>query len=172
MNYGDYIRDINDWPKQGVVFKDITPLVADAKAFRSAISEMAEPYRNAGVTKVLGAEARGFIFGVAIAYELGAGFIPARKPGKLPYDTCSACYELEYGTDSLEIHSDSINENDVVLIVDDVLATGGTASAKADLVNELGAKIAGYAFFIELEFLHGREKLDPSIPYVSIEKVS
>lgn len=164
MNYEDYIRDIPDWPKQGVIFKDITPLLVDPKMFKAAVSDMVAPYRDKGVTKVLGAEARGFIFGAAIALELGAGFIPARKPGKLPYDTVSASYELEYGTDSLEIHADSLGSDDVVLIVDDVLATGGTASAKADLVESFGSKIAGYAFFIELDFLSGREKLDQSLP--------
>lgn len=172
MNYGEYIRDIPNWPKQGVVFKDITPLLHDPKAFRAAVDDMVAPYRDKGVTKVLGAEARGFIFGAAIALELGAGFIPARKPGKLPHDTVSATYELEYGIDSLEIHADSLEADDVVLIVDDVLATGGTASAKADLVEKFGAQIAGYSFFIELEFLHGRDKLDPSIPVNTIVKVS
>lgn len=168
MDYSPYIRDINDWPKEGVVFKDITPLIADAQAYRAAIMEMVAPYREAGITKVVGAEARGFLFGSVIAYELGAGFVPARKPGKLPGETISAAYELEYGIDSLEVHSDAISSDDVVLIVDDVLATGGTAKAKAELVLSTGAHIAGYAFFIELDFLNGRAKLDQSIPVVSL----
>lgn len=171
MDYNKYIRDIPNWPKEGVVFKDITPLIGNAEVFRSAIHDMLEPYKDAGITKVLGAEARGFLFGTAMAYELGAGFVPARKPGKLPADTVAASYELEYGTDSLEVHADSFGPDDVVLIVDDVLATGGTASAKADLVKELGSKLAGYAFFIELDFLNGRSKLDPEIPIVSLVHV-
>lgn len=168
MDYSPFIRDISDWPKEGVVFKDITPLIGDASAYREAIMEMVAPYRQAGITKVVGAEARGFLFGSVIAYELGAGFVPARKPGKLPGETISAAYELEYGIDSLEVHSDAISSDDIVLIVDDVLATGGTAKAKAELVLSTGAHIAGYSFFIELDFLNGRNKLDPSIPVVSL----
>lgn len=171
MNYNDYIRDIPDWPTEGVIFKDITPLLADNVAFRTAIEEMAEPYKNAGITKVMGAEARGFLFGTAIAYVLNAGFVPARKPGKLPAKTISADYELEYGLNTLEVHEDSFTADDVVLIVDDVMATGGTARAKAELVDTLGARVAGYAFVLELEFLHGRDKLDPSLPVVSLVKV-
>lgn len=172
VDYTPYIRDIADWPKEGVVFKDITPLIAHPEAYRQSIMEMIAPYRESGITKVIGAEARGFLFGSVIAYELGAGFVPARKPGKLPGETISAAYELEYGIDSLEVHSDAITADDTVLIVDDVLATGGTAKAKAELVLSTGAKIAGYAFFIELDFLHGREKLDASIPIVSLVHVS
>ncbi len=154
-----YIRDIPDFPKEGIVFKDITPLLADANAFRRAVDVLASEYEEIGVTKVLGAEARGFIFGGALAYKLGAGFVPARKPGKLPWQTTSAEYELEYGTDSLEMHLDAISSDDVVLIVDDVLATGGTAAAKAKLAMSTGAKIAGFSFLIELDFLGGRAKL-------------
>jgi adenine phosphoribosyltransferase len=158
------IRDIDDFPKEGIVFKDITPLLASPEGFRQAIDTIAAEYADAGVTKVLGAEARGFIFGGALAYHLGAGFVPARKPGKLPWDTTSHEYALEYGTDSLEVHTDAISEDDVVLIVDDVLATGGTAAAKAALVTTMGAKVAGFAFLIELDFLQGRAKLgDPRI---------
>ncbi len=171
MNYNDYIRDIPDWPTEGVMFKDITPLLADNKAFKTAIEEMAAPYKDAGITKVMGAEARGFLFGTAIAYVLDAGFVPARKPGKLPAKTISADYELEYGLNTLEVHEDSFTSDDVVLIVDDVMATGGTAKAKAELVDALGARVAGYAFVLELEFLHGRDKLDPSLPIVSLVKV-
>jgi adenine phosphoribosyltransferase len=154
-----YIRDIPDWPKPGVMFKDITPLLADPEAFREAIEQLATPYRDAGVTKVMGAEARGFILGGALALQLGAGFIPARKPGKLPWNTTSASYALEYGTDTLEMHEDAIGPADRVLVIDDVLATGGTASAKAELVESTGAAVIGFAFLMELDFLHGREKL-------------
>jgi adenine phosphoribosyltransferase len=159
VDFTSYIRDIPDWPQPGVVFKDITPLLASPTALRATIDALAAEYASAGVTKVLGAEARGFIFGSALAYKLGAGFIPARKPGKLPWRTTSVEYELEYGTDTLEMHADAIDENDVVLICDDVLATGGTAAAKAKLVTDNGAKLAGFAFVIELDFFHGRDKL-------------
>lgn len=168
MDLASYIRDIPDWPKAGVVFKDITPLLADPEAFRTAIDAMADAYVNAGVTKVMGAEARGFIFAGALAYRLNAGFIPARKPGKLPWDISSVEYDLEYGTDSLEVHSDAFSADDVVLIVDDVLATGGTAAAKASLVKESGGSVAGFAFLIELDFLSGRSKLDPEADIVSL----
>jgi len=157
-----HIRDIPDFPKEGILFKDITPLLADPDAFRQAVDILAEEYIERGVTKVLGAEARGFIFGGALAYRLGAGFVPARKPGKLPWQTTKAEYALEYGTDSLEMHLDAITEDDVVLIVDDVLATGGTAAAKAVLATSTGAALAGFAFLIELDFLGGRGKLGDS----------
>lgn len=154
-----YIRDIPDFPKPGVMFKDITPLLASPEGFKEAIERMAAPYDNANVTKVLGAEARGFILGGALACRLGAGFVPARKPGKLPWNTTSAEYALEYGTDQLEMHTDAVKPGDRVLIVDDVLATGGTAAAKADLVTRSGGIVVGYSFLMELDFLHGREKL-------------
>lgn len=168
MDLSTYIRDINDWPKEGIVFKDITPLLASPEGFREAIDTLASEYIDTGVTKVMGAEARGFIFGGALAYRLGAGFVPARKPGKLPYDTTSVTYDLEYGTDSLEVHSDAFGPGDVVLIVDDVLATGGTAAAKAALVAETGATVAGFAFLIELDFLSGRSKLPADAPITSL----
>lgn len=171
MDYTKFIRDIPDWPTEGVMFKDITPLLADKDAFRSAIEEMAAPFKDAGITKVMGAEARGFLFGTAVAYVLNAGFVPARKPGKLPSKTISADYELEYGLNTLEVHEDSFTKDDVVLIIDDVMATGGTACAKAELVDTLGAQVAGYAFVLELEFLHGRDKLDAELPIVSLVKV-
>lgn len=154
-----YIRDIPDFPKEGIVFKDITPLLASAEGFRAAIDIIKAEYAGAGVTKVMGAEARGFIFGGALAYELDAGFVPARKPGKLPWMTTSHTYDLEYGTDALEVHTDALRPGDVVLIVDDVLATGGTAAAKAALVEKMGATVAGFAFLIELDALGGRAKL-------------
>jgi len=163
-----YIRDVPDFPKEGIVFKDITPLLADAGAFRRAVDTLAGHFRGAGVSKVFGAEARGFIFGGALAYCLEAGFVPARKPGKLPWKTTSHTYELEYGTDALEVHTDAIGPNDVVLIVDDVLATGGTAAAKAALVEKMGAKVAGFAFLIELDFLGGREKLGHEADVISL----
>jgi len=159
MDLESYIRDIPDFPKEGVLFKDITPLLADPAAFHETIDRIAAEYADAGVTKVLGAEARGFIFGGALAYKLGAGFVPARKPGKLPWETTSAHYDLEYGTDSLEMHRDAIAAGERVVIVDDVLATGGTAAAKAALVAENGGVVAGFAFLIELDFLSGRAKL-------------
>ncbi len=170
MNLESYIRDVPDWPKAGVMFKDITPLLADPDAFHQAIDELAAPYTDAGITKVLGAEARGFILGGALAYRLGAGFIPARKPGKLPWTTTSAEYELEYGTDTLEMHEDAVAAGDRVLIIDDVLATGGTAGAKAALVAAAGAEVAGFAFLMELDFLHGREKLG-DLPITSLMHV-
>jgi adenine phosphoribosyltransferase len=159
LDLEQYIRDIPDFPKEGIIFKDITPLLASPEGFRGAIDTIAEEFADAGITKVLGAEARGFIFGGALAYKLGAGFVPARKPGKLPGKTTSAEYALEYGTDTLEIHEDAMGPGDRVLIIDDVLATGGTAAAKAMLVKIAGAETTGFAFLIELDFLNGREKL-------------
>jgi adenine phosphoribosyltransferase len=159
VDFERYIRDIPDFPKEGVVFKDITPLLASPEGFAGVIDEIAEAYTDAGVTKVIGAEARGFILGGALAYRLGAGFVPARKPGKLPWTIQAHSYELEYGTDSLEVHIDAVGPEDVVLIVDDVLATGGTAAAKRALVESMGARTAGFAFLIELDFLAGRERL-------------
>ena len=172
MDLASYIRDIPDWPKEGVMFKDITPLLASPEGLRGAIDALAEEFADAGVTKVMGAEARGFIFGGALAYKLGAGFVPARKPGKLPWDTTSVTYDLEYGTDSLEVHSDALDADDVVLIVDDVLATGGTAGAKAKLVQQVGARVAGFAFLIELDFFNGRSKLPENAKIVSLIHVT
>ena len=153
------IRDIPDFPKPGIIFKDITPLLANGPAFRHAIDTIAANFAGDGVDVILGAEARGFILGGALAYKLGCGFVPARKPGKLPHIVTQAVYELEYGTDALEIHEDAIAPGQRVLIVDDVLATGGTASAKAELVRKMNAQVAGLAFLIELNFLQGRRKL-------------
>lgn len=168
MDLATYIRDIPDWPKEGVVFKDITPLLASPEGFKAAIDQLAAAFAGAGVTKVMGAEARGFIFGGALAYQLGAGFVPARKPGKLPWKTSSVTYDLEYGTDTLEVHADAVGPEDVVLVVDDVLATGGTAAAKAELVHSVGATVAGFAFLIELDFLGGRAKLAPDAKVISL----
>jgi adenine phosphoribosyltransferase len=161
------IRDVPGFPKPGIVFKDIMPLVADPVAFRQAVEELAEFARPLEPDLVLGAEARGFIFGAALAYELGIGFAAARKPGKLPFDTISATYALEYGTDALELHRDAIAPGTRVLIHDDLLATGGTAKAKVDLVEQLGGIPVGAAFVIELSFLSGREALAP-LPVFSL----
>lgn len=155
----DRIRDVPDFPTEGIVFKDLMPLVADAEYFRETIRQLADWARPRDPELVLGAEARGFIFGAALAYELGAGFIAARKPGKLPRETVEATYELEYGTDSLQVHRDAITPGTRVVVLDDVLATGGTAKAKVELVESLGGVVAGVLFVIELEFLHGRERL-------------
>ena len=154
------VRDIPDFPEPGVVFKDITPLLGDARAFNAALDELAAPFVGLGISSVVGIEARGFIFGAPLANRLDAGFVPVRKPGKLPWRVTTQEYSLEYGTDALEAHEDAFNAGDKVLIVDDVLATGGTARATVDLVNGLGAGVAGLAVFIELGFLNGRSKLE------------
>ena len=159
MDIASKIRDIPDFPKPGIIFKDITPLLQDAESLRFAVDRMAEFAVAKKVDLVLGAEARGFILGAALAYTLGAGFVPARKPGKLPYETIAAEYELEYGTDSLEIHEDAIGPGTRVLVHDDLLATGGTARAKCDLVEKMGGEVVGVTFIIELAFLAGRNKL-------------
>ena len=159
MDIAAKIRDIPDFPKPGIIFKDITPLLQDAEALRFAVDQMAEFAVSKKVDIVLGAEARGFILGAALAYTLGAGFVPARKPGKLPYETIAAEYELEYGTDSLEIHEDAIGPGTRVLVHDDLLATGGTARAKCDLVEKMGGQVVGVTFIIELAFLAGNNKL-------------
>ncbi len=160
MDLKSYVRDIPDWPKEGVVFKDITPLLGNRDSFKYAIDAIADHYKGKQIDMILGAEARGFIIASALAYRMGCGFIPARKPGKLPYNTLSAEYELEYGTDSLEMHEDAIKPNERVLVVDDVIATGGTAAAKVKLVEQLGGEVIGIAFLIELAFLNGRDKLN------------
>ncbi|MBI4744859.1 MAG: adenine phosphoribosyltransferase [Actinobacteria bacterium] len=160
MDLKKIIRDIPDFPKKGIIFKDITPLLQDPASFKCAIDTIASRYENDSVDIVLGAEARGFILGGAIAYRLNAGFVPARKPGKLPHHVTKAEYALEYGVDTLEMHQDAIKPGEKVLIVDDVLATGGTASAKVNLVEKLGGEVVGVAFLIELTFLEGRKKLD------------
>ncbi|MGH3013830.1 MAG: adenine phosphoribosyltransferase [Gaiellaceae bacterium] len=153
------IRDIPDFPKRGIVFKDIMPLLADPEALRDTVERLAEFAEPRKPDLILGAEARGFILGAALAYRLGCGFVAARKPGKLPWRTISAKYALEYGFDALELHADAIKPGARVLIHDDLLATGGTARAKVDLVEQLGGTVVGLAFVIELQFLDGREKL-------------
>lgn len=159
MDLASKVRDIPDFPKKGIVFKDITPLLQDAESLRYAVDQMAEFGVGKKIDVVVGAEARGFILGAVLAYTLGAGFVPARKPGKLPFLTVAAEYDLEYGTDSLEVHNDAIAPGTRVLVHDDLLATGGTARAKCDLVEKLGGEVVGVAFIVELSFLKGREKL-------------
>ncbi|HWB71315.1 MAG TPA: adenine phosphoribosyltransferase [Egibacteraceae bacterium] len=156
----DSVRDIPDFPRPGVVFKDITPLLADPEAFSTAVDAIVVSYGRGTIDKVVGIEARGFIVAAPVAYHFGAGFVPLRKKGKLPYDTVEESYELEYGTETLEIHADAFSPGERVLIVDDVLATGGTAGAACDLVERAGATVVGLAFVIELEFLKGAGKLE------------
>ena len=155
----DRIRDVPDFPTEGVVFKDITPLIADAEYFAEAIRALMDWVEPREPDLILGAEARGFIFGAALAYAVGAGFIAARKPGKLPRETVEATYELEYGSDSLQVHRDAIPSGARVVVLDDVLATGGTAKAKVELVESLGGLVVGVVFVLELTFLHGRDRL-------------
>ena len=153
------IRDVPDFPKPGILFKDITTLLRDADGLRSAVDCLAEPYRDKPLDQIVGIESRGFILGAAIADRLGTGFVPVRKPGKLPAETVSASYALEYGTDTLEMHRDALGGGHRVLIVDDLLATGGTARAAVNLVRECGAEVVGLAFLIELAALNGRAQL-------------
>jgi adenine phosphoribosyltransferase len=153
------IRDIPDYPKPGIVFKDITPLLGNGPAFAAACQAMVQPFRGAGVSHVAAIESRGFLFAAPIAMDLGAGVVPVRKRGKLPYHAAAEEYDLEYGTDALEMHLDAIEEGAHVLVVDDVLATGGTASATCRLIERLGGVIVGCSFLIQLDFLHGRERL-------------
>ncbi len=155
----DYIRGIPDFPKPGILFRDITTLLKDKRAFKRAVDALAGKYKNKKIDKVAAVEARGFILGSVVAYKLGVGFVPVRKKGKLPWKTNSATYELEYGVDTLEIHHDAINPGENVLIVDDLLATGGTVKAVTDLIKQLQGNIAGIAFLIELTGLKGKEKL-------------
>ena len=155
------IRDIPDWPKPGIMFKDITPLLRNPSGLAMAVELMVNPFRGRGIELVCGAESRGFIFGTAIAQALSAGFVPIRKPKKLPHKTSSIKYDLEYGTDSLEIHADAVQKGQRVLMVDDLLATGGTMGACCQLVKESGGIIVGISLLIELSFLPGREKLSP-----------
>lgn len=159
FDYESYITDIPDYPEPGVVFKDITPLLADKDGFAAVVDSIAAHFEGRGVTKVVGAEARGFMVGAPVARALNAGFVPARKPGKLPREAFSESFELEYGTDTLQIHVDAITSDDVVLIVDDLVATGGTANAQARLVKRAGAKLVGMGFLMELEFLNPRETI-------------
>lgn len=154
------IRHVPDFPKPGILFYDITTLLADAAGFRETVDALASPYRQAGIEQVIGIESRGFILAAAIADRLGTGFVPIRKPGKLPAATVREEYALEYGTDCLEVHQDAVKAGQVVLLVDDVLATGGTARAAANLIRRMGGNLRGVVFLVELGFLQGREKLN------------
>ena len=158
------IRTVPDFPKPGIQFKDVTPLLGDAGLLRCAADLLAAPYQAQGVTKVIGIESRGFILGAMLADRLEAGFVPVRKQGKLPYTVVRTEYALEYGTDVIEMHVDAVAADDVILIHDDVIATGGTAAACYDLVKGTGAKVAGYAFLLELTFLSGRHRLPEGVP--------
>ena len=153
------IRDIPDFPKPGIIFKDITPLVKDPAALRLAVHQLLHPFLGRDITAVAGMEARGFIFGSLVAWELGVPFIPLRKPGKLPYDVQTISYDLEYGSAELEVHIDAVDQNDRVLLIDDLLATGGTAKASCELLEKLGATVVACAFVVELDFLNGRNLL-------------
>lgn len=159
FEYEKLIESIPNYPKPGVVFKDITPLLADADGFAATIKAIADPYRNMGITKIMGAEARGFMLGSPVARELNAGFVPARKPGKLPREVAEQDYDLEYGTATLQVHLDAFGPDDKVLIVDDLVATGGTMVAQIQLVEQLGAELAGVACLMELEFFKPRDIL-------------
>lgn len=155
----ELIRDIPDFPKKGIVFKDITPVLADKDAFAKVIEYFKDRYENKGIAVIAGIESRGFIFGSALALALGVGFVPIRKPGKLPYKTIKESYQLEYGEDAVEIHTDAVRPGQNVLLIDDLLATGGTAAASARVIKKLGGNIYEIAFLIELGFLKGKEKL-------------
>lgn len=160
MDIKSLIRDVPDFPKEGIIFKDITTLLKDGEGFAETLNQLYDLSKGKGITKVVGIESRGFIFGGALAAKLGAGFVPIRKPGKLPYEKLSESYSLEYGTDSIEIHKDAIVPGDKVLLHDDLLATGGTMKAACNLVEKLGGKVEQISFLIELDFLNGRNLID------------
>jgi adenine phosphoribosyltransferase len=170
MDLRQYIRDVPDFPKAGIVYFDITPLLSDPSAFSYAVDALAERFAATKATKIVAAEARGFIFGAPLAYKLGIGFIPVRKPGKLPYKTTSVTYDLEYGTDTLCMHVDAIQAGDSVLIIDDLLATGGTTAGMIKLVKDNGGNIAGIGYLVELGFLDGPSKLE-GIPHQYLLKL-
>jgi len=159
MNLEDYIRDVQDFPKNGILFKDITPLLLDALARKKCLEILQSELQNIQIDKVIGVESRGFFFGILLAEALNVGFVPVRKPRKLPFTTISASYDLEYGSDSLEIHTDAIQKGDKILIHDDVLATGGTAKAVCELVERLGGEVVQMNFLMEIKALNGREKI-------------
>ncbi len=160
MELEKYIRDINDFPKEGIIFKDITPLLNNPKAVENCLQRILDLIGDEKIDKVVGVESRGFFFATLLSQKLNAGFVPVRKPGKLPYETVGATYDLEYGTDTVEMHIDAINKGDKVLVHDDVLATGGTARATCELVKKLGGEIVQCNFLMEIPFLEGRKKLD------------
>ena len=169
MDLTIFIRDVPDFPKEGIIFKDITPLLKNPEAVSHAIELIHQRFESDGVTGVAGIESRGFIFGCPVASSFGVGFIPIRKPGKLPYETYSEEYELEYGTDCVEMHTDAVGPGDKILIVDDLLATGGTAAATRSLIEKAGAEVVGFGFVIELMFLEGAKKLE-GVPVYSLIK--
>jgi len=164
------IREIPDYPKPGILFYDVTTLLKDPEGLKTAIDILVDRYAGKSISKVLGIEARGFILGPALAYRIGAGFVPGRKQGKLPAATLTATYDLEYGTDTLEVHRDAVEAGEKVLIVDDLIATGGTATATVGMVRELGGELLELAFLIELSFLNGRGKIPAGVPVFSILK--
>ena len=159
IDWNKCIRDIQDYPKPGILFKDITPLLKDPQAMREVVEQLAKPFINANITAVAGLEARGFIFGPLVAQALNCAFVPVRKPGKLPFDTISKSYDLEYGQATIELHTDAVSKDDKVLVVDDLLATGGTLKAACELIEKLGASITACACVVELGFLNGRQAL-------------
>jgi adenine phosphoribosyltransferase len=167
VDLASLVRDVPDFPEPGVIFKDITPVLAHPETFAGLIMALAEPHLRTGITKVVGIEARGFTLAAPVAKELGAGFIPLRKPGKLPAATITQTYSLEYGTDALEMHVDAVEAGEKILIVDDVIATGGTAAAAVNLLQRVGAEVAGVSVFIELGFLIGRAALD-GVPFYAL----
>ena len=167
MDLKSFVRDIPDFPKKGIVFKDITPLLQNPQAFQEVIEQLAQRYQNKNLKAIVAMESRGFIFGAPLAVRLGISFVPVRKPGKLPYKTFQETYDLEYGKDTLEIHQDAIAKGDKVLVLDDVLATGGTAAATVKLVEKAGGEVVEAAFVIHLSFLNGQDKLK-STPFFSI----
>lgn len=169
MNLKEYIRDVPDFPKEGILFKDITPLLSSPSAFKEVTRLLAEKYCNENIDAIVAAEARGFIFGGPLAHELHVPFVPIRKPGKLPFQTKSLTYDLEYGTDTLEMHIDAVSEGQRILVVDDLLATGGTVEACCRMITDCGATVVGCAFVIELGFLGGAEKLSGFHPYSLLE---
>lgn len=168
-DFKNYIASIKDFPSQGIIFRDITPLMLDGKSFKEACDQMIDFARQVGATVVVGPEARGFIFGCPVAYALEIGFAPVRKPNKLPRETVNVSYDLEYGSNTLSMHSDSIKPGDKVIVIDDLLATGGTIEATIKIVEKLGGTVVGAAFFIELEDLHGRDKLKDIPLFVSLK---
>lgn len=168
-NFKKLIRDVPDFPKKGIIFKDITPLLQNPKGLRDTVEAISNQYKNKRIDVVVGAEARGFILAPTIAFNLGAGFVPIRKPGKLPYEKISMSYALEYGTDTLEIHKDGVRKGQQVLMVDDLLATGGTMAACCKMVESLGGNVVGCAFLIELTFLNGKKALDKYDTYSLIK---
>ena len=162
------IRDIPDFPKPGIVFKDITPILGEADLFRNVVDALAEEAEDAKPSKIVGIDARGFLFGAAVAYKLGVGLVPVRKRGKLPYKTIGSTYELEYGDAAMEMHVDAIEKGERVVLIDDLLATGGTSGAAVDLIQKIGGSVGSALFVIELAFLNGRRKLPPDVPVRSL----